>query len=227
MIRITIKAAAVASVLLFGAGCGGAPLHEPELKGGPLGGSVNTAGSIGQQPPPDYKAAAPNRWHAVDGDTILCASSEKPIVLDRITYNMPVGSVQAVRAEVRTVGSETTGPGEKTPIAMLTGTIGDYRYGSTTWKLAGKMDPVRGHVIKASCKEAYAATAFDELMIQIEAGTEGAWIRSFTIHYHVGKSRYRAQVKWSSGLMGTGVRKLCSDPDNPFHAAKECSGAHS
>lgn len=206
---------AVVVVLLLGGACDGALLHEVE--GGPLGGSARTAGSLGIQPPASYRAAAGTTWHAVDGDTLLCSTSGKPLVIDSIDYDMGLGSPRAVEARMRSLRKETRGSGSRKPIGMLIGTIGHLEWNDSKLPLAGALSGVQGFVVSEPCTEAGTWDEFDELMIQIDAGPRGTWLRSFTIHYHVGHAHYRERVHWSFALMGTGIRALCGHEDNPFH----------
>lgn len=215
MRRILNSVVAVAAALLLGSACDGALFHEVE--GGPLGGSARTGGSSGIVPPASYRPAAGTTWHSVDGDTMLCSTSGKALVIDSIDYDMGLGSARAIEARVRSLRNETTGSGSRKPIGMLLGTIGHLEWNGSELPLAGTMSGVRGFVVKEPCTEAGTWDEFDELMIQIDAGPRGTWLRSFTIHYHVGPAHYRERVHWSYALMGTGIRTLCGHEDNPFH----------
>lgn len=222
----SVRCAVVAvSVLLMGSGCGGVPPHESV--GGPLGGLTDASGASGAVPPPNYRADGGRPWHLVDGDSIICTTTGKPIVIDKITYQMRVGSIASVRARIRSLTPSDPGPGIRTTITGLTGTFDHYRNGATTWNLAGTMNPARGFTEKNRCTRSIHGT-FDEVMIQVAAGPKGAWLESFTVHYHVGSAHYRETDKWAIGLDGSDVRALCSDRDNPFYGDnRTCPGTGS
>lgn len=211
---LTIMVAVVA-VLLAAGGCGGGPSSEHE--GGPLGGAALTSGSLGIHPPTAYRPASGGTWHAVDGDVMLCTTSDRPLVLDRVTYHMHIGSVDGVRAQVRSVRKGTSGTGSRLGITMLLGTIGHVELDGRDFPLAGVVRPVRGFVVKDRCSEPADPEEFDELLIQIPAGPKGTWLQSSVVHYHVGNDHYRARIQWGYALLGAKVVALCADEANPYH----------
>lgn len=140
-------------------------------------------------------------WNALFGAMTPCVVDDsESLTLEEIRWDSPEGTEPE---ESRVVIRHFTRTPDDTGFEGLLGTIDD----PVNYEIGGTMrEGVDGFKVTARCDDVLTADERDELIISLQAGPQGAYIRDIEIDYRTGNGdEFTLQHTWEYALCGTKV----------------------
>jgi len=199
------RLAAPAALLLVATGCS------------LLDGEPNTDGPLVVSDRYDWTVAAPDTrpWRASFGDYYVCdmrAAGDIRLTSVRVHSKVEPRSVTVYFRNVTREVGKAAGGGEK--LGSIDGLYGGPPAFDPPY--AFPHDPVYGDFTTdldsvPLAKDCYDGPTLQELVLTVEAGSEGAHVTGLEVDYTSGGKDYRAKTETDVELCGTKVTKNCAD----------------
>lgn len=156
------------------------------------------------------------KWRGTYGGFLLCTRGSEVAVLEgvRLAASKPPDLVQPGIRTVSKKAIESAG-GWTEPVAAMPGSPPSWSepYAEGVGRMAGSYrSTVEGVRVSGSCADDYLTEGFDELMITLDVGREGALVEHFFIDYTANGRPYTLKVDWELGMCGRKVTPNCPRP---------------